>query len=175
MRDEIRKIIRDAFLEGRDDEAIRMLKSDEYRESLGPRSIIGVNSSGVIYAGRSAMAVARPQRNPFKPYRFAVDSGISDSFVISDIRIGNNSVFLTAADISADFFKVKLNQDFEIILKDEAILVRMNNAAEESFGVAIDCPTCQISQDLVAMVVNISDTSQTFRGAFLGCEVLKYP
>lgn len=93
-------IIRDAFLEGRDVEAVKMLRD---LDPTGIRKVLGCRTNVPVPAGCAVQVTTRPQM-PFTANRFVVSVSCASSFLISEIRVGMRSMFVQAGEIDADLF-----------------------------------------------------------------------
>lgn len=169
---EIVDVIRDAFLEGRGYEAVALIKKLD--PDAGVRKIQGISSANHISAGATAYVTARPQV-PFLGRRFVVSPDIANSFLIDDIRVGNHTMFLSTGSIAADLFTptagVALPDDIErdwVRDPDGCYTIKVGRVLEESLGLPIDMPECQVSQDLIVVVTNISGVMRPFYAAFVG-------
>jgi hypothetical protein len=96
-------IIRDAFLAGRDADAVQMIRD---LDPIGIRKAVGVNSYGGIVAGGSAQLSIRPQL-PFQATNLIVSPSCAADFMINDIRVGTSSMYVQSSDIAADLFTAK--------------------------------------------------------------------
>jgi hypothetical protein len=157
-------IIRDAFLEGRDLEAVKMIRD---LDPVGIRRILGCGTQGrEVPARGSAQIMTRPQL-PFTPNRFIVSRG-SYSFLIADIKVGNRSMWVQAGDIDADLFA----NDAPIFEgerdADGFLVIKISAQVESRLGIPIDMPEVLPGQEITVVIHNASDEDQTFNGAFLG-------
>jgi hypothetical protein len=101
-----------------------------------------------VPAGAQRTFQAQPQI-PFKPDRFFVMSALSaNNFLITDVKVGQQSMFASSNGVPASVF------------------------AENSVDSVINFDTAQISQQLIAIVVNISTSTAPFFGAFRGFAAL---
>jgi hypothetical protein len=85
---------------------------------------------------------------PFKPDRFWSASAIAPNFVITDIKVGQQSMFAASSAVPAQMF------------------------AENSVDSPVNFDTAQISQQLIVAVTNISNASSAFFGSFRGYSAL---
>lgn len=179
------KVIRDAFLTGRDVEAVELIRTLDLTKALddakkkissaGPatlgvrRAFLGI-SSRFIPAGASERVVVRPQI-PFKADRFAVSRRCSEHFLISSIRVGNRAQDAAPSEIAADLMEGAFDvPDLVFDNSDPSmpIEVRIDSLVQSQIGIAIDMDTCQTAMDLVLDVVNESSAQQRFFGLYLG-------
>jgi hypothetical protein len=101
-----------------------------------------------VPAGAQRTFTAQPQI-PFKPDRFFVMSALSaNNFLVTDVKVGQQSMFASSNGVPASVF------------------------AENSVDSVINFDTAQISQQLVAIVVNISTATAPFFAAFRGFAAL---
>ena len=158
--------IRDAFLEGRDPEAVRMIRDEDPR---GDRTVLGIESSDPMYPAEAALICARPQV-PFRADRFCVDEAVAGDFVVNDIRLGNRSMFVQSSDVAGSIFssRVKLDALKPVLDAQGFWTIKINAPLEDLLGVAIDFPVCEVGQELLVQVTNVSTQNVMFRGAFFG-------
>lgn len=101
-----------------------------------------------VPAGAQRTFQAQPQI-PFKPDRFFVMSALSaNNFLVTDVKVGQQSMFASSNGVPASVF------------------------AENSVDSVINFDTAQISQQLIAIVVNISTSTAPFFAAFRGFAAL---
>ncbi len=175
----LREVIRDAFLEGRDDEATAILQSEDYRllqnGELRRKAILGIRSMNIPPGtGSSAAFISVRPQIAFTAKRFMVVRSCSWAFVILDFRVGTHSMFLTggsethaglfASNIPSDLTpeirrSLETNTPTEILLNDPILY---------TCGLEIDFDRCEVGQDLSVLVENTSLEPQTFFGAYLG-------
>ncbi len=162
--------IRDAFLTGRDAEAVQMIcELDE----KGGRKVLGINSVEAIQPGAVVFVRVAPQL-PFKADRFCVDESCARFFRIVDIRRGTHSQFLAPTDLAGSIAssRIRLDDLLDRILEDHTI--KIDRTVEELIGVAIDMPVCEVGQELNVTVINVSDElPMEFHGAFFGRQVIR--
>lgn len=156
-------VIRDAFLEGKDAQAVQMIRD---LDPIGIRKALGVDSGIEIEGSRLAQIMANPQI-PFHAISLVVSARCASHFNIEDIRVGNHSQFLNSTAIAADLFTT---DDFLHGEVDENGLytIKISKHAEERLPLRIDAPVCQVGQGLVVVVTNIDRVSHRFYGAFIG-------
>jgi hypothetical protein len=173
---ELMTLIRDAFLNGRDKEAIEILST--LNRKYEPRyhaSFVAMNSNGVVSPNTTCVIAARPQVRRFRPMRFCIASSIAPDFTVGDLRVGNNSSFPMAMDVDGDFFSTRFD-----LLEGEDILkatvsadglfyeIKVDKPVISRMGLAVDMPWCRLSQDLVCFVTNQCQSPRRFRGLFIG-------
>ena len=107
---------------------------------------LGVPATTVA-AGAAATIALRPQV-PYRAQRLVVPSDIAGSFVITDIRVGKNSQFVTSDPVPARAFQ-----------------------EDASSGIEFGFDTAQVSMDLSIAISNVSLAQQVFRACFLGAAV----
>lgn len=163
--DERMAVIRDAFLEGRDHEAVTLLSDLDNTRYL--QKAVGFSSSGVITPASSVQVVVRPQI-PFRGCRLLVSLNCCLDFTIDDVRVGYNSQFVQSGSIPADLFGVSLEDVWRMAPDDQGFWAVKPSQRLDRMGIAIDMPWCQVGQDLVVQATNISGSARTLRGAFLG-------
>jgi hypothetical protein len=156
-------VIRDAFLEGRDVQAVQMIRD---LDPAGIRKALAVISRMVIEGSRLEQIVARPQV-PFRATHLVVSPRCAPFFNIEDIRIGNRSQFLNSDRIAADLFTMGEVLHGEV---DEQgfYTIRISKRAEACLPLRIDMPTCEVGNDFVVVVTNIDSRPHAFSGALLG-------
>jgi hypothetical protein len=156
-------VIRDAFLEGRDVQAVQMIRD---LDPAGIRKALGVISRMVIEGSRLEQITVRPQV-PFRATHLVVSPRCAAHFNIEDIRIGNRSQFLNMGAIAADLFTTGE------VLHGEAdeqgfYTIRISKRAEACLPLRIDMPTCEVGNEFVVVVTNIDSQPHEFSGALLG-------
>ena len=158
--------IRDAFLEGRDSEAVRMIRDEDPR---GDRTVLGLESRQPLYPAETVLIYARPQV-PFRADRFCVDESVAGNFIVNDIRLGTRSMFVQSSDVAGSIFSSRVKLDaLKPVLDEQGFwTIKINAYLEDLLGVAIDFPVCEVGQDLLVQVTNVSDEHVRFRGAFFG-------
>lgn len=156
-------VIRDAFLEGRDAQAVQMIRD---LDPVGIRKALGVNSHLAIVGSRMDQIVVRPQA-PFRATHLVVSPRCAAHFDIEDIRIGNRVQFLSSDAIAADLFTTGDVLHGEV---DEHgfYTIQIGRRAEARLPLRIDMPMCEVGQDFVVVVTNVDDQPHEFRGALLG-------
>ena len=175
-------VIRDAFLNGRDVEAVTLIKQLDLTKAkrkinknaapvLGMRrAILGISSSAEISPGQNVTCVTRPQI-PFKPDRFAVSRRCSSAFLIERFQVGNRAQDVANSTIPADMMEAsfpELPYLFDSSEPGMPIEIRIDSFVEAQFGIPIDMDTCQVAQDLVVQVSNDGPIPLRFYGLYLG-------
>lgn len=185
--EELTKVIRDAFLEGRDNEAMRILDSQEYRalkntEHVGRRTFVGINSHHPLTPRAVGTLIIRPQVQGFKVDRVVVSPSCAESFTVVDLRVGNRSQLIQSSEIAGNILGISPSLDWVVTIPPDSppafvdehgrtipsISVDITTQGELALGQPIDFDICETSQDLVIIVHNIDDVPRMFRGAFLG-------
>lgn len=176
--DERVAIIRDAFLDGRDHEAVHMIRA---LDPVGGRWSLLPCSTGEtpIPPNQSAQITARPQGGSFDPHHLLVSRSCAD-FLLNDVRVRNRSQFVQAGDIPLDPFTVD-SPSLEILInrvpaanapaiagEDEEIVVQIDRMGSQLLGVRLDIETVDRGEDLVLVVTNLGTTAVPFRAAWLG-------
>jgi hypothetical protein len=101
--DERMAIIRDAFLEGRDHEAVHMIRE---LDPIGFRHLLPASTSP-IQPCQSAQITCRPQCAPsFQVTHLLVSRTCAEFFNVNEIKVGNRSQFLQTGEVPADLFEV---------------------------------------------------------------------
>lgn len=162
-------VIRDAFLEGHDVEAVQMIRE---LDPIGIRKVVGVNSRGLVDASQTVQLVARPQL-PFTADHFAVSPAVAPYFVIDDIRVGTHSQMIQYAQVAADLFATDVDQYLVGEPDEEGFYtIKIGKKAEARWGLPIGMPKCMPGQEIYVVATCISDgladLGREFRGAFLG-------
>lgn len=185
---ELQRVIRDAFLEGRDQDAMRILDSQEYRtlktaEDVNTRTLVGINSYGMVAAGAYVTITARPQTSAFRVTKVLVSPSCAAYFTINDLRVGNRSQLPTSGDVAADLFAIAPSLEWTVAGdspnpkiadldgREISYSISITAQGELAIGQEMNFETCFPSQDLVLMATNISGRAAQFRGAFVGYEV----
>lgn len=104
--------------------------------------LLGLNSLAVG-AGAAATVNSQPQY-PFRPYRFVVPSTFAPNFVINSIFIGQQPVFVAAANISAEVF------------------------SEVAWGTEVLWDTASIGNQVSLQITSLAAAAADFRGAMFG-------
>jgi hypothetical protein len=104
---------------------------------------MGLESAAPVGAGGSANVTSRPQV-PFRVDRVVVPSDIAGLFVLTDLKVGKNSQFVSEQPVPARIFQ------------------------ENGVGVTLKGDTAQISQNVTMAVMNISGAASMFRAAVIG-------
>jgi len=171
------KVIRDAFLEGHDREAVTLMRDlvrwGDIHE--GSFRFLPTSAGGSIAPGQSAMIAARPQTYAFRALALLV-SEQSRRFLISDLRVGNRSQFVQSGDIPADVLTpipAELEAVFAESTVEEArkIEVVMRADVLSRAIVPIDCEICLTAMELVIIVVNPTKEALPWRAVWLGKDV----
>jgi len=161
-------VIRDAFLEGRDHEAVHMIRD---LDPIGLRRLLPTSVPAPIPAHASAQITSRPQIAPFKVTHLLVSRTCAEFFNIADIRVGNRSQFTQAGDVPADLFEVDAPLLESSVLDDlkpgEMITIKIDKVVGR-LGLALDLERVETGQDLVVVVTNLDDRPHVFRAAWLG-------
>lgn len=134
------------------------------------RSIIGL--WGNVDANMMTQIVTRPQSGVFRGERIAIPDTICVHFQIDDIRVGNRSMMPTSGSIPGEAFAVRLRDSLAPLVvqtNEKRILsIHLEEYALKEFGRAVTMDNCQVAQDLVIGVTNISNERRAFRAFILG-------
>lgn len=156
-------IIRDAFMEGKDALAVKMIRD------LDPcRDVEMLPLSAVFYQGLQPGEVtqitARPQRCPFRPRQLWIARDVASRIAIHDIKIGNRSQFAQSGDVPGDVFAVDMpviepeyvpNEDDPNRPLTKLVELRVRGSDRM---LTFHAEECQTAMDLVVVIANISDT-----------------
>lgn len=159
------EMIRDAFLEGRDHEAVKMLRD---LDPAKPRMFLPASTPMEILPTQSAQIMARPQVGPFRILRLLVSRSCAGSFDINDIVVGTRSQFAQSGDVPADAFEVdgpELDAVFDEVGERQVSLAVTEKEAR--FGIPIDL-TVDTAVDVRLVVTNVGDQPLRFRAAWVG-------
>lgn len=169
------EVIRDAFLEGLDHEAVKMIRD---LDPAKRRVLVPTSTSLEIEPAETAQILARPQTGPYQPLRLLISKSCAGSFDINDIRIGMRSQFAQSGDIPADIFEVDapqldavmgvLEQDPEV----RRVLVTVTEK-EARFGIHLDLDVVEMAMELMIVVTNTGTKPLRFRATWVG-EVLPF-
>ena len=164
--DDRMQVIRDAFLEGRDHEAVHTIRQLDPTVKLW--HLLPCSTGVPILPTQSAQITARPQSGPFAPRHLLVSRNCS-SFLINDIRVNNGSEFLQAGDVPADVFVVDA-PSLEAQFEEEQgwFTVKIDRTGSSLLGVRLDIAEVQKSGDLVLVVTNVGVDARPFSAAWLG-------
>jgi len=157
-------VIRDAFLEGRDHEAVKMLRD---LDPMKPRMLLPMSTAEWILPGRSAQIMARPQVGPFQLLRLLVSKSCAGSFDINEIRVGTRSQFAQAGDVPADVFEVDAPA-LDVVMDGERQVLVTVTETEARFVIPLDLPVVETAMDVTLYVTNTGDQSLRFRAAWIG-------
>ena len=109
--------------------------------------VLGFDSGSTdVPAAGSATIISRPQV-VFRPERLAVASATASSFLITDLKIGKNSQFLSGDPVPAEAF------------------------ANISVGVGMKMDTAVVNQDISIAVSNISGSGARFLAGLYGTAI----
>lgn len=157
-------VIRDAFLEGRDVQAVQMIRD---LDPIGIRKALGVASGHVILAGTVGQIWARPQL-PFQATHLVVSPRCAAHFDIEDIRIGNRSQFVNSTGMAADLFAAV---DVLHGQPDEHgfYTIKIGRRTEAWLPLRIDMPRTLVGEEFCVVVRNVDrDDAHEFNGALIG-------
>lgn len=162
------RVIRDAFLEGRDVDAINLLR-DEGETHAG---FVGIGGDR-IRPSEVVTLRCNPQR-PFRPMRFAVVEPLQSAafdFEIISITAGNNFIGgLDANPVHADHFLVN-PATFTFAPDDSGIMTIKFPEGQrvDRFGIGLHSPRIMPGQDLRIVIRNRHPTLESqFQGIFVG-------
>jgi hypothetical protein len=160
------EIIRDCFLEGRDAEAVALIREEDPVTSY---TVIGINSgAAMVGPGEVFTVVMRPQVRSFRGRQFMI-SRRSFDFDILDIRVGNRSQFIQSTKIASDLFAgPEIDAIYTADDPENPLVIRCNVEAKTHMGLRFDTEWCQTSQDLVIYAQNVGAVPRFFYSAFLG-------
>jgi hypothetical protein len=157
------EVIRDAFLEGSDAQAVQMIRD---LDPVGIRKALGINSREQIIGSATAQILARPL-SPFRATHLVVSPRCAAHFNIDDIRIGNRSQFLDMTSIAADLFT--MGDILQGKVDDhEFYAIKIDKISEECLPLRIDMPVCPVGSEIAVLVTNIDHVDHEFYGALLG-------
>lgn len=122
--------------------AARKSQLVERQPSRGRTLTLGFVSANI--ASLASETVTRRPQVPFKPERFVTASATAGSFEITDIKVGKDSMFVSANNVPAQAY------------------------SELAQGVAMEFDTAQVSQDISVAVTNISLAAAVFRASMIG-------
>jgi hypothetical protein len=108
--------------------------------------MLNFDSGAAVAAGANIQLISRPQVI-FRPERLVIGGAFAASFAVNDIKVGKNSQIVNAASGPGDAF------------------------APTAFGVELRLDTCQVSQDIVLDVTNISGAPLRFMASMFGTGV----
>ena len=167
VADDRMHVIRDAFLEGRDHEAVHTIRQLDPTVKLW--HLLPCSTGVELLPTQSGQITARPQSGPFAPRHLLVSRNCGEHFLINDIRVGSRSEFLQSGDVPADVFMVDA-PSLEAQFDDQQgwFTVTINRTGSALLGVRLDIAEVQAFQELVLIVTNISAESRPFSAAWLG-------
>ncbi len=158
-------IIRDAFLEGRDVEAVKMLRD---LDPIGLRKVLAVNSDQVeIPSQTHAQVTARPQI-PFTANRFVVAKSCASYFSIADISVRNRSMMPQAGSIDAELFSADAPIFDGELDGDGFMTIKIGARIESRLGLAIDMPETSPGDLIVITIENFDGDPHRFSAVLLG-------
>lgn len=173
------KVIRDMFLEGRDVEAVQLIRE---LDPVGLRKLLPCGSNPhSIQIGQSAQISARPQI-PFTPTHLLVSRSCAAAFVVNDIRVGQRSELVSSGEVPADIFAVDAPvledeggfdasrltpEGFDVV---KTFMIR--KSAEERMPVPLDMPEVPVGVYLTVVVTKVAEPDPAnlaeWRAAWLG-------
>jgi hypothetical protein len=157
-------IIRDAFLEGRDVEAVKMLRD---LDPVGIRRVLPFNARTEVAGGLHAQVIARPQI-PFTGNRLVVAKSCASYFMIDDISVRYRSMMPQAGSVDAELFSADV-PIFDADLDSESFFaIKISEQAESRMGIAIDMPETSPGDEILITIHNIDQNPRSFRAALLG-------
>lgn len=162
-------VIRDAFLMGRDREAITLVRDlDRWGKLLeGDFRFLPCSTEQRIEPRQSTQIVARPQAYAFRGCALLV-SDVSRDFLIADIRVGMHSQFLQAGDIPADVLTL-IPPGLEVeFVEDRSPTVAIRADVLSRAIVPLDMGVCLTAQDITVVVTNVGNEARPWRAVFLG-------
>jgi len=157
-------VIRDAFLEGRDHEAVKMLRD---LDPVKPRMLLPMSTAQVIAPSEIAQITARPQVGPFRLLRLLVSKSCAGSFDINEIRVGTRSQFARSGEVPADVFEVDA-PELDVVMDGERQVMVTVTETEARFGIALTLPVVDTAMDVTLYVTNTGDQALRFRAAWIG-------
>jgi hypothetical protein len=165
-------VIRDAFLAGRDREAITLVRELDRWGKLqeGDFRFLPCSTEVPIEPRQSAQITARPQTYAFRGCALLV-SDVSRDFLIADIRVGTHSQFLQAGDVPADVL-TPIPPGLEVeFVEDRQPTVAIRADVLSRAIVPLDMEVCQAAQDIIVVITNVGNTARPWRAVFLGKDV----
>ncbi len=166
-------VIRDAFLEGRDAQAVQMIRDLDpigIRKVLGVvsgiRKVLGVVSGTTIVGSQIDVIAARPQL-PFRATHLVVSPRCAAHFNIDSIRVGNLFQFVNCSPVAADLFTTGdiLHGEMD---EHGFYTIKIDRRTEAGLLLRIDMPVCEIGQELSVCVTSIDHDPHEFYSALLG-------
>jgi len=157
-------VIRDAFLEGRDHEAVKMLRD---LDPVKPRMLLPMSTAEGILPGQITQITARPQVGPFRLLRLLVSKSCAGSFDINEIRVGTRSQFARSGEVPADVFEVDA-PELDVVMDGERQVMVTVTETEARFGIALTLPVVDTAMDVTLYVTNTGDQALRFRAAWIG-------
>lgn len=137
--------------------------------------ILSLNSSGWqhpnVLAAATVTVTARPQVKVFRGHRIAIPDHLADNFTIENIAVGNQSVLVQSGSIPGSAFAARIPgslAEFAFHNANGVARLEISKAALLEFGKPMTMPPCQMSQDLIMQVTNISGQALPFRAYILG-------
>lgn len=183
-------IIRDAFMEGKDAHAVKMIRDlDPMRrmellpitcDLRGRDGGYGGYRTGPmgVEPGASFQIIARPQREHFRPRYLILARETAMACDLCDIKVGNRSQFSQSGDIPGEMFAVDVPEAVldaadtaqEPDATSPIYTLHIGARAVERLPLPIDFEVVREMMDLTIIARNISDRPLArFRGAFIGC------
>ena len=165
--DERMAVIRDAFLEGRDHEAVAMLRD---LDPVGTRALLPMSTSQLIPPTETAQITARPQVTPFKLTHLLVSRTCAGSFDIDEIRVGNRSQLVQAGSVPADIFEVAPELEALMDGPDAVTRVVINQPAARVMHLSpfLDLGLVEAGMEIILYVTNLGVEPMRWRAAWLG-------
>jgi hypothetical protein len=168
------KVIRDAFLEGRDHEAVALLRELDQNQIW---TVLPICSGMQILPFQVAQITARPQL-PFRGKRVVIARRSRD-FIVNDIRCGRNSMTVQSGDLAGDMFEADVPEGLTMnpIDREEAgdwdgpaFEVKINGKLVDRLGMPLDLPLCMPGNDITLTVTydGLLESGERFFGCILG-------
>lgn len=172
--DERMAVIRDAFLEGRDHEAVHMIRA---LDPVGRWVLLPCSTMMRIEPTQSVQITCRPQHGPFDPCHLLVSRSCAD-FLLNDVRVRNRSQFLQSGDVPLDPFVVDAPALDVLLMREadaggetpinEEIVVKINRSGSQLLGVRLDIEPVDEGGELVLVVTNNGTAPAPFLATWLG-------
>jgi hypothetical protein len=162
-------VIRDAFLEGRDALAVKMIR--DLDPAAGVRALLPTSTGqNFVFHGGSALITARPQL-PFTPLTLLVSRECARFFDINDVRIGMRSVFVQSGEVPADVFEVEAPV-FNLEPNEHGFaMLNVAQGVNTMMPLRLDLGEVQPATDMVLIVTNNrgqDPEGMQFRAAWYG-------
>ena len=168
--------LRDAILNDQAEHAFAILENElGYTKDVRPNAIIGCSTHMPVLPATSVQAMCRPQSSEFFPTHFVT---ASTDFMIHDVRVGHQSMFLHSDALPSEAFRVKLETPTLQLKPGENLgdayldVLGFDNSTQLPVACSAFkwAPCRDMVRDLIVVVTNVALEPQIFQSWFLGVQ-----